>query len=276
MRKTFAIAGLALLLAGCGDEPQPRSAPRVQAPSAPESAVDASRAWLVRALTCGDRAFLLTDVREQHARLTHLAGTTCEPAATGAPLRCAITPALRIGQADIAWFVVGGPSQDLATIVLPAPPEALRTSISAGAGALSPSTDLGDTTLQCALTDNALAPGAIAGTVKREGDPSAPVRVCAFELAEGMPTCIRTARGERSFRLEVPRGDYLVFAIPGEMPEARVGFTDCDTDASEAACTHELTVVTVRAGETTEGIDPADLRSRDEASDWPQPPPSAD
>ncbi|MCC8363110.1 hypothetical protein LK996_08485 [Lysobacter sp. A6] len=274
MRKTFAIAGLALVLASCGDKPQPPSAPRANAPTAPATDVDASRAWLVRALTCGDRAFLLTDVKEQRARLGHLAGTTCEPASTGTPLRCAITPSLRIGQADIAWFVVGGPSQDLATIILPAPPEALRTSISAGAGALSPSTDLGDTTLQCALTDNALAPGAIAGTVKRDGDPSASVRVCAFELAEGMPTCIRTAQGERTFRLEVPRGDYLVFAIPGDVPESRVGFTDCEGDATDAPCAHELKVVVVRAGETTEGIDPSDLRSRDEASDWPQPPPS--
>ena len=158
--------------------------------------------------------------------------------------------------------------------MLPAPPEALRNSISAGAGALSPSTDLGDTTLQCALTDNALAPGAIAGTVQREGDPSSSVRVCAFELAEGMPTCVRTQVGQRDYRLQLTRGDYLVFAVPGDAPESRVGYTDCDIGNTDAPCEHELKVVVVRAGETTEGIDPADVRTRDEAGDWPQPPPS--
>ena len=274
MRRSLSIAGLLLTLAACGDEVQQQARVPLEAPSGSTVDVAYSRAWLTRALTCGDRAFLQATADEQRARLAHLEGTTCEPGEAGAPLRCAITPSLRIGQADIAWFVIGAPSQDLVPIILPAPPEALRTSISAGTGALSPSTDLGDTTLQCALSDNALANGVIAGTVRRAGEPSASVRVCAFELAEGMPTCTRTAMGERDYRLELPRGDYLVFAVPSDAPDARVGFTDCEFGQADAACAHELKVVVVRAGETTAGIDPSDLRSLEEAGDWPQPPPA--
>ena len=85
---------------------------------------------------------------------------------------------------------------------------------------------------------------------------------------------MRTQVGQRDYRLQLTRGDYLVFAVPGDAPESRVGYTDCDIGNTDAPCEHELKVVVVRAGETTEGIDPADVRTRDEAGDWPQPPPS--
>jgi hypothetical protein len=209
-----------------------------------------------------------------------MAGVACEagtePGRNSAPLRCSVSPPLQLAQADIAWFVIGAPQDDLATIVLPAPPEALRSTIATGTGVLSAGTDLGDTTVQCALTDDALAPGAIAGTVHREGDPAAAVRVCAFELADdGVTTCTLTAQGERKYRIEgLARGDYLVLAIPGDAPDGRVGYTDCDVGDTTTPCTHELKVVAVRAGKTTEPIDLADLRTMEEAGDWPQPPPA--
>jgi hypothetical protein len=105
-------------------------------------------------------------------------------------------------------------NEDLTPIVLPAPPEALRNAMPAGSGALSPGTDLGDTTVECAMRDGALAKGAISGKVLRGGDDDSAMRVCAFELAEGMPICTQTARGQRAYKLELQRGDYLVLAIP--------------------------------------------------------------
>jgi hypothetical protein len=274
-----AIACATLALAGCGREtPLPTAAPPTAstAPAAGDASAqsDATRAWLARALTCGDRAFLRTDVQSQHARLMHMSGVHCEALTTGAPLRCTIAPTLRIAQAEIGWFVIGTPQFDLLPIVLPAPPEAVRNAMSAGTGNLLPGTDLGDTTVQCALTDEALTPGAIAGTVHREGDPAAAVRVCAFELAEGVPTCTQTAPGERTFRIDnLARGDYLVYAIPDDAPDVRIGYTGCDASDEDVGCTHELKVVSVEAGRATEPVDPEDLRSLDEAADWPQPPP---
>ena len=283
-RATLACAVLAM--AACG----PDSAPRPSAPAAPSTVPaattaasgataiqpDSARAWLVSMLSCGDREFLRSTPEQQHARLAHMPGMTCEPSVGGAPLRCAIAPPLRVGQAEVSWFVIGMPQFDLVPIVVPAPQEALRNAMSSGSGALSPGTDLGDTTIQCALTDTALKPGAIAGTVQREGGPGAAVRVCAFELAEGTATCSRSSIGER-YRIEnLDRGDHLVYAMPGDTPDVRIGYTDCGAEASEsadAACTHELKVITVEAGGVTEDVDPADLRTVDESADWPAPPP---
>ena len=281
MRTRFAILGLGLAaLAGCGKDAPSTPVPAPVAVATDSDAAardDATRAWLAKMLTCADRDFLRVDAPAQRARLVHMAGVTCEPAVEGQPLRCAITPLLRLGQAEIGWFVLGGAQSDIATLLLPAPPEALRTVLTSGVASQSPATSVGDTTVQCPLTDDALAPGAIAGTVQREGDPSASVRVCAFELAEGGAACAQTASGERAYRIEgLARGDYLVVAMPGDAPDARVGWTDCDSGApaADTPCTHELEVVTVEAGRMTGDIDPGDLRNLDEAGDWPQPPPA--
>lgn len=271
------LVALALLPAACTQEapaPPPKTAEELAVISR-EVETASMRAWLARMLTCGDRDFLRADDVLQRKQLMKVPGLTCELGGNGAPMRCAIAPPLHLAQADIGWFVIGQPQDALATIVLPAPPESVRASISAGSGAVTPGTDLGDTTVQCALTDDALAPGAIAGTVMRDGDPSASVRVCAFELADGVPTCTRTERGARDYRIDnLVRGDYLVLAVPGDAPDGRVGYTDCDADEAETPCTHELKVVVVEAGKTTEGIDPADLRTMQDAGDWPQPPPA--
>ncbi|KGQ18373.1 hypothetical protein LF41_1372 [Lysobacter dokdonensis DS-58] len=278
MRKTSAIVGLALALAGCGNgatSTPVAAAPEAATQGAPVASSDPRREALANILTCRDRTFLALTGAEQRAALVSIDGVACDAAASNAPQRCTIAPAFRVGIADIGWFVIGRPSEDLTPIVLPAPPEALRNAIPAGSGALSPGTDLGDTTVQCAMRDHALDKGAIAGTVKGVAEDPGGMRVCAFELAEGNATCTQTARGVRDFRLDVARGDYLVLAIPVEHRDTRVGFTDCDADADDdTPCSHELNVVTVRAGETTRDIDPADMRSLDEAGDWPQPPPA--
>ena len=273
------LAGAALLPAACSQgTPAPAAPASVDASTAREEADASMRAWLASMLTCGDREFLRSDIDLQLRHLSKIPGMKCSVApatnSNGAPLRCAIDPPLHLAQADIAWVVIGRPQDDIATIVLPAPPESLRTSLSTGVGMLSEGTDLGDTTVQCALTDEALAPGAITGTVQRRGDPSAAVRVCAFELADGVPTCITPPDGERKFRIDkLPRGDYLVLAVPEDAPDARVGFTDCTRAPDAAPCTHELQIVVVRAGRTTQGVDPADVQPMQDAGDWPQPPP---
>lgn len=286
MRKTLAIIGLALVLGGCGGRGP--SAPVAVAPQAtrnvPAEAADPRRAALANILTCRDRAFLARSPEEQRAALVSIEGVACDAASPGAPNRCAILPSLKLGGADIAWFVIGTPNEDLTPIVLPAPPEALRNAMPAGSGALSPGTDLGDTTVECAMRDGALAKGAISGKVLRGGDDDSAMRVCAFELAEGMPICTQTARGQRAYKLELQRGDYLVLAIPVDQHDTRVGYSECDAPfvgesrdsrhVDDTPCSHELKVVTVRAGETTTGVDPADLRELGEAGDWPQPPPA--
>ena len=273
MRKTFAIAGFALALAGCGE--------RAPAPveSLPQAATisplgESQRTVLANILTCRDRPFLSKPVDEQRAMLAKIPGVACTETSPGAPQRCTVTPSLKIGNGDINWFVIGMPSQHLVPIVLPAPPEALRNAMPAGSGALSPGTDLGDTTVECALTDRALSKGAISGTVKFGGDVDSAMRVCAFELAEGVPVCAVTQRGQRDYRLDVARGDYLVLAIPVDARDMRVGYTECDGAQPDAPCSHELSVVTVQPGETTTGIDPGDQRKLDDAGDWPQPPPA--
>lgn len=286
MRKTLAITGLALVLTGCGGGSPPATvAAASQATrSAPAEASDPRRAALADILTCRDRGFLARSPEEQRAALVSIEGVACDASSPGAPNRCAILPSLKVGGADIAWFVIGTPNEDLTPIILPAPPEALRNAMPAGSGALSPGTDLGDTTVECAMRDGALAKGAISGTVLRGGDADSAMRVCAFELAEGMPICTETARGQRAFKLDLQRGDYLVLAIPVDEHDTRVGYSECDApfvgasrdprNTDDTPCSHELKVVTVRAGETTTGVDPADLRELGEAGDWPQPPPA--
>ena len=275
----FALVAFTLLSTACKqDAPAPvAKTPEELAVISREVETASMRAWLARMLTCGDTDFLRGTSEQQRARLSKLPGVACESGGNGAPLRCSIAPPLHLAQADIGWFVIGPPQEDLATIILPAPPESVRTSITGGRGIVTPGTDLGDTTVQCGLTDAALAPGTIAGTVKRAGDPEDSVRVCAFELADGVPTCTRTARGERAYRIEgLRRGDYLVLAVPADAPDARIGFTDCDPTDADTPCSHELKVVVVEAGKTTDAIDPADLQSMQDAGDWPQPPPPAE
>jgi hypothetical protein len=278
--------GAIVMLAGCGSPaPPPAPAPEPAVPAThaqteADIAAFATHAWLARMLTCGDRDFLQLTQVAQRKRLSKIDGLTCAPEGDNTALHCVVAPALRIGNADIHWFVLGAAQAGVVPVVLPAPPDALRAAMPAGAGELAAGTDLGDTRVECALTEGALAPGAIAGVVARNGDPDVSLRVCAFELNDGVATCVRTARGQRDYRIEgLSRGDYVVLAIPGDAPDARIGFTDCTVDHDDDAtrdtpCTHELQVVAVPAGMTAVGIDPDDRRTLDDAASWPQPPPS--
>jgi hypothetical protein len=262
-----------LLLSGCGDSsPTPAAAPVEAAPAT--TSFEDSRAWLASALLCGDRAFLKSGRAAQRRRLAQVEGVQCEAGQAATPLRCSVYPLLEFGRASVGWFVLGAPDNDVAEVMLPAPADALRTRLSAGTGDAAPGNDLGDTTVRCALADGALAPGAIAGTVRHEHAADATYRVCAFELNEGTASCVVTAAGESTYRIDgLSRGDYLVYARASDEPGHRVGYTDCDPDAPDAPCDHQLQVVAVQSPEAVDGIDPADLRTVEQAADWPQAPP---
>ena len=55
------------------------------------------------------------------------------------------------------------------------------------------------------------------------------------------------------------------FALDVSMPHV--------SHAPDAPCDHQLQVVAVQSPEAVDGIDPADLRTVEQAADWPQAPP---
>ena len=117
----------------------------------------------------------------------------------------------------------------------------------------------------------AAASGGISGRLSYPSEYLPPMRVCAFELAEATPYCVRTGKGQAQYRLEgVPPGDYLVLAFPQEADALPGGYTGCIQDLSAACRDHDLQPVVVAPGRTTLDIDPADYYA--DAADWPQEP----
>lgn len=114
-------------------------------------------------------------------------------------------------------------------------------------------------------------PGRITGTLSYPSEYLPPMRVCAFELAEATPYCVRTDKDQAQYRLEgVPPGDYLVLAFPQEADALPGGYTGCVPDLSADCSDHDLKPIIVNADQTTSDIDPADYYA--EAADWPQEP----
>lgn len=113
--------------------------------------------------------------------------------------------------------------------------------------------------------------GSISGTLSYPSEYLPPMRVCAFELAEGAPYCVRTGKNQAQYRLDgVPPGDYLVLAFPQEADALPGGYTGCVRNLSADCRDHDLQPIIVAAGQTTPDIDPADYYA--EAADWPQEP----
>lgn len=113
--------------------------------------------------------------------------------------------------------------------------------------------------------------GGITGGLSYPGETLPPMRVCAFELAEATPYCVRTAKDQAQYRLDgVPPGDYLVLAFPQEAGAPPGGYTGCVRDLSAGCRDHDLQPIIVAAGQTTPDIDPADYYA--DAADWPQEP----
>ena len=113
--------------------------------------------------------------------------------------------------------------------------------------------------------------GRITGMLSYPSEYLPPMRVCAFELAEATPYCVRTGKNQAQYRLDgVPPGDYLVLAFPQEADALPGGYTGCVRDLGADCRDHDLQPIIVAAGQTTPDIDPADYYA--EAADWPQEP----
>ena len=122
-----------------------------------------------------------------------------------------------------------------------------------------------------AAATTAASTGRITGTLSYPSEYLPPMRVCAFELAEATPYCVRTGKDQAQYRLDgVPPGDYLVLAFPQEVDALPGGYTGCVPDLSAACSDHDLKPIIVAAGQTTPDIDPTDYYA--DAADWPQEP----
>lgn len=113
--------------------------------------------------------------------------------------------------------------------------------------------------------------GRITGSLSYPSEYLPPMRVCAFELAEATPYCVRTGKDQAQYRLDgVPPGDYLVLAFPQEADALPGGYTGCVRNLDADCRNHDLQPIIVAAGQTTPDIDPADYYA--DAADWPQEP----
>lgn len=113
--------------------------------------------------------------------------------------------------------------------------------------------------------------GRITGRLSYPSEYLPPMRVCAFELAEATPYCVRTGKDQAQYRLDgVPPGDYLVLAFPQEADALPGGYTGCVRNLDADCRDHDLQPIIVAAGQTTPDIDPADYYA--DAADWPQEP----
>ena len=122
-----------------------------------------------------------------------------------------------------------------------------------------------------AAATTAASTGRITGTLSYPSEYLPPMRVCAFELAEATPYCVRTGKDQAQYRLDgVPPGDYLVLAFPQEADALPGGYTGCVPDLSAGCSDHDLKPIIVAASQTTPDIDPADYYA--EAADWPKEP----
>ena len=119
----------------------------------------------------------------------------------------------------------------------------------------------------------AMDTGAIAGSLSYPSEVLPAMRVCAFERAEGASHCTTSVSGKREYRIEgIPLGDYLVLAYPRDGSGAPGGYTGCADDLNASCTAHDLLVVVVEAGKTTDDIDPADFYAGDAGVDWPVEP----
>ena len=128
----------------------------------------------------------------------------------------------------------------------------------------------GDVAPAAATTPDASS-GSITGTLSYPSEYLPPMQVCAFELADATPYCMRTSKDQAQYRLDgVPPGDYLVLAFPQEADALPGGYTGCVRNLNADCRDHDLQPIIVAAGQTTPDVDPADYYA--EAADWPQEP----
>ena len=105
--------------------------------------------------------------------------------------------------------------------------------------------------------DPVAAPSAstIAGGIREGNRPPPALRVCAHPLDGGKPTCIDTAAGATSYRIEVAAGRYVVAGQALEDPGMKFAHAE-RIRCIRAPCPPDTAIVVeVAAGEDKGGID---------------------
>lgn len=95
----------------------------------------------------------------------------------------------------------------------------------------------------------------IAGDIRDGNRPPPALRVCAHPLDGGTPTCIDTAAGATSYRIEVAAGRYVVAGQALDDPGMKFAHAE-RIRCIRAPCPPDTAIVVeVAAGEAKSGID---------------------
>lgn len=142
-----------------------------------------------------------------------------------------------------------GPPAPTAASVAPAAPVAGASA--GGVPVAMPATPAASPETPPATASNSAIEGAI-----RDGNrPPPALRVCAHPLDGGKPTCIDTAAGTASYRIEVAAGRYVVVGQALDDPTMKFAHAE-RIRCIRAPCPPDRAVVVgVAAGATTSGID---------------------
>ena len=99
------------------------------------------------------------------------------------------------------------------------------------------------------------AGGGIEGIIHVGNRPPPALRVCAYPVAGGTPTCVETAAGAASYRIDVVPGRYVVSGRAQE--DAGMAFAHAQRiRCIRAPCPPDTAIVVeVRSGDTSSGID---------------------
>lgn len=104
--------------------------------------------------------------------------------------------------------------------------------------------------------DPVAAPSAsIAGAIRDGNRPPPALRVCAHPVGGGNPTCVDTAAGAASYRIEVGAGRYVVAGQALDDPGMKFAHAE-RIRCIRAPCPPDTAIeVEVAAGQATDGID---------------------
>ena len=101
----------------------------------------------------------------------------------------------------------------------------------------------------------AASSGSIAGVIRDGNRPPPALRVCAHPLDGGKPTCVDTAAGATTYRIEVAAGRYVVAGQALDDPGMKFAYAE-RIRCIRAPCPPDTAIVVeVSAGEDRAGID---------------------
>jgi hypothetical protein len=110
----------------------------------------------------------------------------------------------------------------------------------------------------------------ITGTLKYPADRLPPLRIVAYNLADGSVSYTETSADQSAYQFEIPVGNYniVAYSIGGDgFPSGLAGgYTKAVLCGLSADCTdHSLVTVTVTAGTTLENVNPGDWHPSEDA-----------